>query len=100
MMAEAPYVRPGRGSAPDLRMYSPRVILIWWTLALATQWPAVTTYHSLTREPPHRDEPRNKLPAVQTSQGRGQPAARSVKRVVAMSGQRGKRGEESQVSDQ
>jgi hypothetical protein len=48
---------PGKGSASDLRTYSPRVMRTWEGRARATQWPAVTMYHSLTREPPQREVP-------------------------------------------
>ena len=50
-------MRPGRGSTSDLRTYSPRVMRTCDGLARATQWPAVTMYHSFTRDPPHLDVP-------------------------------------------
>ena len=80
MICVAPYVLPGNGSTSDLSTYSPRVtrtyshtvnpiLSLWrqetWNLervsfeptwfgrARATQWPAVTTCHWLTRLPPH-----------------------------------------------
>ena len=53
LMSDAPYVLPGNGSTSDLRTYSPSVTLTWEGLALATQWPAVTTYQEFTRDPPH-----------------------------------------------